>query len=42
MFCNLKQVFQVCLLLEQDEAIDDEDLTGAQAKIAHTNILNNM
>ncbi|KAG2127288.1 uncharacterized protein EDB93DRAFT_1109329 [Suillus bovinus] len=42
MFCDLKQVIQVCLLLEQDEAIEDGDLTDAQAKIAHTNILNNI
>ncbi|KAG2747049.1 hypothetical protein P692DRAFT_20736700 [Suillus brevipes Sb2] len=42
MFCDLKQVIQVCLLLEQEEAVEDGDPTDEQAKIARTNILKNI
>ncbi|KAG2129246.1 uncharacterized protein EDB93DRAFT_1095500, partial [Suillus bovinus] len=42
MFCNLKQVIQVCLLLEQDKVAEDGDPMEEHAKISHTNILNNI
>jgi hypothetical protein len=42
MFCDLKQVIQVCLLLEQDETAEDGDAMEEQAKVGHKNILSNM
>ncbi|KAG1721383.1 uncharacterized protein EDB91DRAFT_1064411 [Suillus paluster] len=43
MFCNLKQVIQVCLLLEEDEAAADGDRSEEeQVKISRTNILKNI